>query len=77
MLRTMKNENVMDMADVNFLALSKRLSKTLNDVKEVIELFEYLDLTDTQVFIEFEDAINKLSVKDHSKQNNANSNLMD
>ena len=46
-----------------------RLQNALNRVKRLIKECEDEGLTDMQYYLDFEDELNKLSVKDHNIEN--------
>lgn len=46
-----------------------RLQNALNRVKRLIQECEDEGLTDMQYYLDFEDELNKLSVKDHNIEN--------
>lgn len=48
------------------LVFSSKAEELIKEIKDFIKAAEYFKLTDEQWFIEFENQINKLSIKDHN-----------
>lgn len=55
----------MSCKSVDLIKFEDLLKKNLEVIEKLIILAEQMGLTDTQMFIDFEDQLNRLSVRNH------------